>query len=79
MEAQINEIMRSLGRIEQKADSTVSSLAEMKDWVKGHEGRISSIENANATSAGRLGALQLAWSGIVSAAVALVAAYVGRR
>lgn len=53
MEAQINEIMRSLGRIEQKTDSSIASLSKIETSLEKHETRISKIEVDNANNAGK--------------------------
>ena len=83
METQINEIMRSLGRIEQKTDSTIDSLnsfkGEIKEVIIDHSKRISYLETSEKLSSGKVNAIIWVWSGIVSGAVALVAAFMTRK
>ena len=80
---QTSEIMRSLGRIEQKADGTITSLNTFKEELKGilkdHAVRIEGLELSRATTEGKTKTLTMIWSGIVSFSVAVIAAYISRK
>lgn len=70
--------MRSLGRIEQKADDTKNGIAEIKEALKDHDDRISKVETTQATAKGIVTVLALAWSAIVAAISTLVTIYFTR-
>lgn len=76
---QINEIMRSLGRIEQKTDSTNASMNEIKETLKEHAEKISCIEQDKANATGMIKIISLLWSAIVSAAVSLLGIYISKQ
>lgn len=68
MEMQINEIMRSLGRIEQKSDSAISSLGEIKETLKDHTKEISDLKTYQDTQKGETKISAIVW-GMVSSVV----------
>jgi hypothetical protein len=72
MEAQINEIMRSLGRIEQKSDSAILALGEIKDTMKDQDERISTLELDRANQKGMVKVINVVWSAISAAAVTMI-------
>ena len=83
MENQVNEIMRSLGRIEQKTDSAIDSLnafkGDIKDALKDQNKRLLTLETKEASSEGKSGMLTMIWSGVISASITLLGAYYSRK
>lgn len=79
MEAQIGEIMRALGRIEQKTDTANESIESIKVSVEKQDDRILKIEIARATEKGIVKTVAIIWSGLVAFVTSVATIYFSNR